>query len=478
MNKGELNSKVHIHFVGIGGCGVSAVAQIAHERGYIISGSDLAESIYTQKLNTEQIPIDIGRHERTNLPGDTNLVVRSPAIQEDNPEIIEARKMEIPVITHAQFLGILMEDKYSICVSGSHGKTTTDAVIGLILKEAGLDPTVEVGGLVPEFQGNALTGQSRYLVAEACEFDHSFLYLKPNIAIVLNIESDHPDYYDELKDLKKAFMDFLNLVPDDGYIIANDEAKEVREVLRRTKSKAQIITFGFHTQAEIQITNERLLENGNWQFQLTGMEKRRRSVLATVGSGLALFETVLPGRHNILNATAALIVSDLLGVDVQVVRKVLTTFKGVGRRFEIVDQRYGITVITDYAHHPSQIKATIKAAKKKGFERLIVAFQPHTYSRSKALFHEFSKSFLEADLTFIMDTYVPVGRNEKVIRGYASTDLARKIKKYQKEVIYSGNLEQTKAKLRNHLKMGDGLLLLGAGDIYKIGKEVLERERK
>ena len=452
------------------------MAFIAFGQNYLISGSDLHESVYTKKLQEKGISITVGPHKKENVPPDTNLLVRSPAVGDNNLEVIQAKKMSIPVLTHAQLLGILMEDKYGICVAGSHGKTTTDALIGLILKDANLNPTVEVGGYVPEFEGNAIIGESRYFVAEACEFDHSFLHLKPKIAVLLNIESDHPDYYLDIKSLKKAFIYFLDLVPNDGYIIANDESKEVRDVLRRSKSKAQIITFGFHEKAEVKINSERLLENSNWQFQLTGMEKRRRQIFDKERSGIPLFETSLQGRHNILNATAALIVSDILGVEMTSVRASLVNFKGVGRRFEIVDQQYGITVISDYAHHPSQIKATIKAAKRQDFKRLIVAFQPHTYSRTKALFKEFSHSFLEADQVFISDTYVPEGRKEKVLKGFTSNDLTYEINKYQENVSYSGNLEKTKGNLRNNLKVGDCLLLLGAGDIYNIGKEVLEKD--
>ena len=472
----ETKEHTHIHFIGIGGCGVSALAQIAHSLDYVVTGSDLNESIYTNKLIDLGIEVAIGKHKKDNVKEGVSLVVRSSAVKETNVEVLAAKKRNIPTIKHAEFLGILMEDRYGICVAGSHGKTTTDALIGLILKEAGLDPTMEVGGYVHDIESNALVGDNRYFVAEACEFDHSFLNLKPDIAIILNIEIDHPDYYPDMSSLKKAFVDFLNLVPDDGYIIANDESPEVREVLSRTKSKANVITFGFHEKAEIKIEQERVLENSIQQFRLTGMEKREKSILNKINKGMAVFETNLPGKHNILNAVASLIVSDLLGADLQAARKILMEFKGLGRRFEELDRRFGMRVITDYAHHPSQIKATIKSAKQADCKRIIVAFQPHTFTRTKALFEDFTKCFQDGDQVFILDTYIPEGRREKPLPGFTSKDLTKHIQKIQDNVKYVGDLEKAKEEISNFLEVDDCLLLLGAGNIYTIGKNILREK--
>lgn len=473
----EQEHKTHIHFIGVGGCGVSAVAQIAHHSNYVVTGSDMSHSVYTDKLESQKIPVFYD-HDAKHVTDEIDLVVRSSAIPNSNIEVKEAKKKKIPVIKHAEFLGILMEHKYGICIAGSHGKTTTDALLGLMFQEAALDPTVEVGGWVPDFDGNVLTGASRYFVAEACEFDHSFLHLKPNVAVVLNIEQDHPDYYPDMKSLKQAFIDYINLVPDDGFIIANDESKEVQDVLKHKKTNARVITFGFHETAQIKIHQDRLLDSGHWQFQLQGIETEGKMVLPKARVGLLPFEMALSGKHNILNATAALIVADLVGADLLKVRSAMSRFKGVGRRFEHVDSRYGMEVIADYAHHPSQIKATIKAAKREKYKQIIVVFQPHTYSRTKALFEEFTKCFISADHVFITKTYVPAGRKEKKLKGYTAKDLAQAVGKQMRNVTYVDAIEDLREYLDEIVNSGDVILLLGAGDIYKIGNTILDLGKK
>lgn len=472
----SLENTTHIHFIGIGGCGISALAEMALARNYQVSGSDLHPSDFSEKLKAKSVPIFYD-HKIENLAPTVNLVVRSAAISDKNIEVKEAQKRDLPVIKHAEFLGLLMEEKYGICVSGSHGKTTTDALIGLILKNADLNPNVEIGGFVKEFSGNCLIGDGRYFVAEACEFDHSFLHLKPNLVILLNIESDHPDYYSNMKSLQKAFVDFLNLVPKDGYIIANDESKEVQEVLKKTKSQAQIVTFGFHEKAEIQIIEDRYLEDtGLWHFQLQGFDKRQKNILPQTQEKANFFNSALPGRHNILNATATIIASEILGISLETVKSTLESFHGVSRRFELVDDRFGIKVYIDYAHHPSQIKETIKSVRRVDIHDLVVIFQPHTYSRTKALFSDFTKSFQKADKLYITDTYVPEGRREKKLKAYTSQELAKKIAKKQDQVFYSGNLENTILKVRENLNIGDLVLILGAGNVYEIAKIILNKD--
>jgi len=453
MNKQIKN----IHFGGIGGCGISALAQIALRHGYRVTGSDIAASQYTRKLQSLGIPIFFG-HREENIKG-ADLIVNSAAIEMSNPEVRAARKLGIPIVKHSQFLGQLMKHEFGICVAGTHGKTTTDALIGLCLVEAGLDPTIEIGGSVSELQGNVRVGKSQYFVAESCEFNHSFLNLFPRIGIVLNIEEDHPDYYPNLETLKKAFVDFLDLVPAEGSIILRNESEAAREVLAKTKSAAQKVTVGFNK------TSDWWAENVDLKRNKTDFEAFFR------GKSVGNFRLSILGRLNVQNALVALAVLKILDVDLENARAVFKKFHGVDRRFEVV-YKNNFEVVSDYAHHPAQIRATIEAAKQQTYRRLVVVFQPHTYSRTQYLFNEFIHAFDGADRLLIAETYLPAGRHEKILPQSSSLVLAEKIGELQAGVEYTGNLTQTVKQLESILQKGDLVLIVGAGDIYQIADSV------
>lgn len=453
VNSNSIAEIKQIHFGGIGGCAVSALAQIAISQGITVTGTDIAESVYTKKLRDMGIPI-FAEHRSENVEH-VEMLVNSAAIKRDNPEIVGARKRNIPILKHSEFLGIIMRDHFGIAIAGTHGKTTTDALLGLVLAKAGLDPMVEVGGWVKEFNGNVRLGNGSLMVVEACEFDHSFLHLSPKIAVVLNIEEDHPDYYPDVETLKRAFIDFLNLVPDDGNIIISKNGRNIQDVLQKLKTKAEIITFGSEN-------------NADWQsVQIQSGVEGTRFTAYKNGGNRGEFLLKIPGKHNVQNALAVLAVVDSLGIDLTNAESVFASFSGVGRRYEAITRdRY--TLVLDYAHHPSQIRATIEAARQNTTGRIITVFQPHTYLRTKYLFHEFTQAFSRSDITLIADTFIPAGRGDSPLEAYSSKALVKAIAKKQSDVHYTGSLKTTAKELTDIIREGDLVLILGAGDIYTL----------
>jgi UDP-N-acetylmuramate--alanine ligase len=449
----------HVHFVGIGGIGLSAIARVLLQKGYVVSGSDLQLSPITHDLAELGATVRQG-HRGENIEK-ASLVVASAAVQRRNPEIMEASERKVPVIKRGQMLAWLMKSQYGIAVSGTHGKTTTSAMIALILEEAGLDPTIIVGGIIPELGTNAKAGKGRHLVLEADEYDRTFLELSPQVAVVTSIEMDHPDCFTDLAEISEAFRGFLAQVPADGFVMACGDDGQVRRVIE-TLGEMKVSTYGLGKDVTWKAMNLRGNALGGNDFQL---RKNREDK--------GHFELSIPGAHNVSNAVAAIGVSDYLRLDLAHARHALRRFQGVKRRFEVKGEADGVTVVDDYAHHPSEIRVTLAAARQRYAGRPIwVVFQPHTYSRTKALLREFASAFDDADQVIISGIYAA---REKDDLGISAQDLVKMMTHPQ--VRHIADLPETSSWASKKLRPGDVLITMGAGDVWRIGEEVLARLR-
>src|SRR5579871_762052 len=448
----------HLHFVGIGGIGMSGIAEVLLNLGHEISGSDLKLSPITERLAQLGATIYEG-HAAANVAGAKAVVVTSAA-SASNPEILEARRLGIPVIPRGDLLAELMRLKYGIAVAGSHGKTTTTSMIATVLSVAAKDPTVVVGGKAAAMGGsNARVGKSDYLVVESDESDGSFLKLAPIIAVVTNIDREHLDHYPSLDAIREAFIEFVNKVPFYGAVIVCLDDPNVQSILPAIKRRT--ITYGTAAQAEMEATG---ISCGSFasDFQL-----RYRT------SDLGRFHLGVPGRHNVLNAMAAVAVALELEVKPDTIREALATFNGVDRRFQVRGKERGITVIDDYGHHPTEIRATLDAARLCGFRRVHVLFQPHRYTRTFHLMDEFARSFHQADSLFVMDIYAA---SEKPIEGVSAEMLVERIRQFgHRGVEYVGTLDRGVEALWNAARDGDLALTLGAGSVWQAGEKLLAR---
>jgi UDP-N-acetylmuramate--alanine ligase len=448
----------HLHFTGIGGIGMSGIAEVLLNLGYQISGSDVRLSPTTERLAAMGARIYEG-HQASNLEGARALVVSS-AVDSQNPEVIEARRLQIPVIPRGEMLAELMRLKYGVAIAGSHGKTTTTSMAATILNRAGLDPTVVVGGRVGTMGGaNARVGRSDFLVAEADESDGSFLKLAPIIAVVTNIDREHVDHYPTMESLRSAFIEFVNKVPFYGAVIlCLDDANAqgiLPEVGRRT------VTYGTSAQADVE-ASEIVCSPFASEFRL-----RYRA------ADLGKFQLNVPGRHNVLNATAAVAVAMELDVAPDKIRESLAAFNGVDRRFQVRGQARGVTVVDDYGHHPTEIRATLEGARQCGFRRIHVLFQPHRYTRTQHLMDEFTRAFQQADSVFMMEIYAA---SEKPIEGVTGAALAERVRQFgHRGVEFVGTLERGVDALVAVAGEGDLVLTLGAGNVWQAGDKVLER---
>src|SRR6516165_5113610 len=450
----------HLHFTGIGGIGMSGIAEVLLNLGYRISGSDTKLSPITDRLAGMGARVFEG-HAASNLTGATGLVVSS-AVDEQNPEVQEARRLQIPVIPRGELLAELMRLKYGIAVAGSHGKTTTTSMTATILNCAGLDPTVMVGGRVATMGGsNARVGKSEFLVVESDESDWSFLNLAPIIAVVTNIDRENLDHYPTLEAIRAAFIEFVNKVPFYGAALACLDDANVQGILPDIKRRT--ITYGTSSQADV-VANE--ISCGAFASDFS---------LGRGAADLGRFHLRVPGRHNVLNAMAAVAVGMELEVPPGVIREALATFSGVERRFQLRGEQRGITVIDDYGHHPTEIRATLDGARLCGFRRIHVLFQPHRYSRTFHLMDEFARSFLQADSVFVMDIYAA---SEKPIEGVNAESLADRIRQFgHRGVAYVGTLDRGVEALLSAAGADDLVLTLGAGNVWQAGEKVLERLR-
>jgi UDP-N-acetylmuramate--alanine ligase len=453
----------HVHCIGIGGIGLSAIAEIFINRGYRISGSDMKESDITDKLISQGAVIYLG-HRAKNI-GDADLVVYSSAVSQDNPEIVAAIEKGIPTASRAEVLGALMKEyENSIAIAGTHGKTTTTSMVSLILENCGKDPTILVGGNLQEIKGNVKVGNSGYFVTEACEYMDSFLNLCPKIEIILNIDSDHLDYFKDIEHIASSFDKFARLVPENGTVIAYDANPFVNSIIDDLGSN--VVTFGFSERCDFYASDIEFNPSGIPSFQVNHG-----------GEVLCTMQLSIPGEHNIANALAAFACCYGLGVPVESIVSTLESYTGTQRRFDVIGiTQNGITIVDDYAHHPTEIKATLKAAKNVPHKELWCLFQPHTYTRTLALFDEFAESFDEADKIVMAEIYAA---REKNIYKISSRELVDEIKRVHpdKDIYYFGNFDEIASFVINNARSGDLVITMGAGDIYKVAEIILEKDR-
>ena len=456
-----------IHFVGIGGIGMSGIAEVLLNLGYKVSGSDLKSSAVTQRLAGLGAAVS-DRHAAENIDG-AEVVVTSSAIPEENLEVAEARKLHIPVIPRAEMLAELMRLKYGIAVAGMHGKTTTTSMVAAVLAGGGLDPTVVVGGRVDAMGSNARLGKSQYLVAEADESDRSFLKLSPILAVVTNIDREHMDCYRNMRDVKNAFLEFMDRVPFYGMVVACNDDGLLRRLLPRVQRRT--LTYGTQRGSDFYIK----LNAGNAGGLVRGHgQPLSRFRVSYRKQDLGEFTLHVPGVHNILNATAAIAVGIGLDVGVEPIRATLDQFRGVDRRFHLRGQAAGVSVIDDYGHHPTEIKATLAAARQYGFGKVHVVFQPHRYSRTRDLTEEFTSAFGDADSLFVLDIYAA---SEQPIAGVSGEILAQRIRETMtpKVVQYADSFANAVESVAAVAQDGDMILTLGAGSVSQLGPMILER---
>ena len=445
-----------VHFVGIGGIGMSGLAEVLLELGYPVSGSDLRFTPITDRLVSKGARIFEG-HAASNI-GDAKAIVVSSAVRADNPEVMEARRCGLPVIPRGELLAELMRLKFGIAVAGSHGKTTTTSMVAAILSHAGKDPTIVVGGKVGMMGGaNARLGKSDYLVVESDESDGSFLKLAPILAIVTNIDREHLDHYANIEQIRRAFTEFVNKVPFYGAAILCLDDENVQQILPSINRRT--ITYGTTAQADLRILQA---DTGHLtsEFQL---EYR--------GRGLGCFHLRLPGAHNILNATAAIAVGLELELPVEIMREALEQFSGVDRRFQIKGSERGITVIDDYGHHPTEIRATLAAARACNYEHVHVLFQPHRYTRTQSLMDDFARAFHQADTVHVMDIY---GASEPPIAGVTAEALVERIRAFgHRGAKYVRSMDAGIASVFAAAASGDAIVTLGAGSVSQAGDKIL-----
>ena len=446
-----------LHLVGIGGAGMSGIAEVLHENGFVVTGSDMGEGAVIDYLKHLGIRVD-NKHEAKNV-ADADLVIYSSAIPYDNPELVEARARRIPVIRRAEMLGELMRMKYTLAIAGTHGKTTTTSIVGEIWEEAGLDPTIIVGGVVKGKGSGAKVGKGDYLIAESDEFDRSFLSMMPSSAIVTNIDADHLDTYENIDEIKEAFVQFINKIPFYGQAILCIDDSNVQQIY--SKVRKPVITYGFSRQAKYRIDNLRF-EKGFPHFEIFNDKK-----------SLGEFQLQIPGRHNVLNATAAVALAMEEGISADVARKAVAAFEGVQRRFELIGEKDDILVFDDYAHHPTEATATLQGFREAFPDRrVIVAFQPHLFSRTRDQHEAFGSAFANCDVLLCTDIYPARERPIEGVTGALVSDSALAFG--HRNARFVGDQANLLPILKEELRPGDVVVLMGAGNIWKLGEKILE----
>lgn len=449
----------NVHFIGIGGAGLSAIAKVLLESGWHVSGSDQQLSAFARALAEQGAEVHEG-HAPQHVNG-AEVVVISSAVAPDNVEVQAAHARGLPVLKRADFLGQLMEGRLGIAVAGTHGKTTTTGLIAFMLDRAGLDPTFIVGGLLVDYGANARAGRGLPFVIEADEYDRMFLGLKPAVAVVTNVEHDHPDCYPTLKEMQEAFREFVNLLPPEGLLVACARDTFARKLAQERRAAGRpAVVYGLRTEDDYRADSPTPNNAGGYDF-----------LFVKQGQTLGLVRNRLPGEHNVLNSLAALAVADHLNVDFNTARNALAEYRGAGRRFEVKGEVRGITVVDDYAHHPTEIRATLAAARRRfGRRPLWVMFQPHTYSRTRTLLADFANSFAEADHVIVVDIFRSRETPDPTI---SAEDIVRRMQ--HPDVRYIPALPEAAEALTAELKPGEVLLTLGAGDGDWVGAEVLRR---
>ena len=452
-----------IHFIGVGGTGMSGIALVMHERGYTVTGSDLKTSRYVRELSRAGIEVTVGHDPATIDRVSPDVVVISTAIPATNVEVVRARELGIPVWTRAEILPVLSAGRTTVAIAGTHGKTTTSSMVTTMIDRMGLDPSFLVGGIVEGYDISARNGDSPYFVAEADESDGSFLHFAPTIAVVTNIEADHLDHYGDLAHVEDAFRAFMMSVGEGGHVVVCGESARAVEIARSTGR--DVTTYGFAGDGDFDVTCTAEPTHRSIETHLVVTLPDGRSVTVTIKSN--------PGRHNVLNATAAIAVAHKLGLDVEAAARALSEFQGVRRRFTHVGDADGVTFVDDYGHHPTEVAATLAAAKTLDFERVVVVFQPHRYTRLQALAGSFADAFCDADVLMLVDVF-PAG--ETPIPGVTSKMLADLIAERHpgKAVSYAPDRAALTQMLDRTLRPGDLLITMGAGDVTTVGPDYLE----
>lgn len=457
----QINFKnpIHIYFIGIGGISMSGLAEILLSEGFRISGSDRSPSELTRKLESQGAAIYYGQREE-NISSEIDLVVYTSAIRPDNPEMIATDRLKLPSLTRAQLLGQMMKNyKTPIAVSGTHGKTTTTSMISQILLENDDDPTLSIGGIYKPIGGNIRVGSSDRFVTEACEYTNSFLSFYPKISIILNIEEDHLDFFKDITDIRSSFHEFARLLPPDGTLIINGDIDNCEELTADLACK--VITYGSSSGFDYHPENITYDASGCPSFYLMRKDGKEES-----------FSLHVPGEHNVYNAIAAIALADLLDISYSVTAKALHHYGGTDRRFEFKGKMNGCTVIDDYAHHPTEIKATLHAAMNYPHHTMWCVFQPHTYSRTKAFLHEFAEALSLSDEIVLADIYAA---REKDTLGISSETLQAEIEKLGHRCYYFSSFEEIENFLQKSCTKDDLLITMGAGDVVKIGENLLQR---
>jgi UDP-N-acetylmuramate--alanine ligase len=446
----------HLHFVGIGGIGMSGIAELLLNLGYTVSGSDLKASQITQRLADLGGEVFIG-HSAEQVGG-AHVVITSSAVSEDNPEVLEARRRGIPVIPRVEMLAELMRMKYGVAVAGSHGKTTTTSMLACVFEAAELDPTVVIGGRLQAWGTNARLGQGKFLIAEADESDGSFLKLSPTLAVVTNIDAEHLDHYKSFAELRESFVDFLNSVPFYGTSVVCLDDGIVQEILPEVTRDLK--TYGFTSQADVRASDVSIYPEGTSFACHAG------------GELLGQVRLQIAGRHNALNALAAIAIGLEVEIDFRVITQALAEFAGTDRRFQHIASINDILIVDDYGHHPTEIQAVLATAKEAWQRRTVVCFQPHRYTRSQLLHEEFARSFYQADTVLVLPIYAA---SEKPIPGVTATAMAEAIKEHgHKDVRTVASLEEATQMLAREARAGDLILTLGAGDVCNVGPALAE----
>ena len=460
MNVNLENNTQHIHFVGIGGISMSGLAEILNYEGFKVSGSDIKDSAITERLKKQGIKVIIGQ-KSDNIENDTNIVVYTAAVKHDNPEILEAEKRGICIIERATLLGAIMDRyKNSIAVSGTHGKTTTTSMISEIVMSAKLDPTITVGGILKSIGGNIRVGSSEYFVAEACEYFDSFLHFKPFVGVVLTIDADHLDYFKNIENIRSSFHKFAENISEGGALVINTAIENYKEIIKDLKPR--VITYGSHDEAaDVTAKGISISAMGTYSFDIFYKGSYQCHVSLNV-----------PGRHNVDNALAAYAAALVFDIESKYIVEGLENYHGTDRRFQYKGKFNGVTVIDDYAHHPTEVKATLAAAKNIDKNRLWCIFQPHTFSRTYNLLDEFAEAFYDADKIVVADIYAAREKDTGLIN---SNVLVERIKKMGKDAIYIGDFPAIKDYIQRNCSEGDLVITMGAGDVYLIGEDLVKQ---
>ncbi|MEE1078449.1 MAG: UDP-N-acetylmuramate--L-alanine ligase [Agathobacter sp.] len=457
MYKINFNQPIHVHFMGIGGISMSGLAEILLEEGFTISGSDSKESDLTRTLEAKGVKVYY-KQVASNISADMDLIVYTAAISADNEEFVAAKEANIPMLSRAELLGQIMDNyQNSIAVAGTHGKTTTTSMISQLLLESEADPTITVGGILDAIGGNLRVGNSDVFISEACEYTNSFLNFRPKYSIVLNVEAEHLDFFKDLEDVRNSFRKFIQNTLPEGATIINGEIENYKELVADMPQK--IITYGFSS--EFDFYPENISYDNKACANFTVMHQ---------GKAITEIQLGVPGEHNVSNALAAMALSMEMNLPMESLLSGFAKFGGANRRFQYKGAVGGVVVVDDYAHHPTEIRATMTAAKNYPHNRLVVVFQPHTYSRTKAFMHEFAEVLSMADIVVLADIYAA---REKNIYGVTSKDLLNELKKTGTECYYFPSFEEIEKFLLKKCVNGDLLITMGAGNVVEIGESIL-----